>query len=85
MRACLLPVAALIALTPLAGCGKPPTVEAQRLDCLNDAANAPTTAGVAQKRQVCLLRFPLEPGKNLDGSTDWSVFTPVEPEKTKAP
>lgn len=54
----------------------------------HDAANAPTPLGAIQKRQVCLLRFPLAPCTKLDGSIDLdngACFTPTESEKEQVP
>lgn len=59
----------------LAGCIK--TEDEKRMACLAEAAEAPTTEGVRLKQNMCLLDYPVKPGQFVNGTTNWSQFTPV--------
>lgn len=50
----------------LAGCVQ--TEDEKRMTCLEEAANAPTTAGVNLKQNMCLLEYPVKPGQFVNGA-----------------
>lgn len=52
----------------LSGCEK--SVEEARMECLSEASNAPTDAGVKQRVILCHQKFPKK-------TVDWSQYTPV--------
>jgi hypothetical protein len=62
----------LVVMPTLSGCDFVRTEDAKRLACIKEAADAPTSEGVAQKRYLCLLEYPLKPCQRIDGSYDTS-------------
>lgn len=59
----------------LAGCVK--TEDEKRMACLAKAAEAPTAEGVRLKKNMCLLDYPVKAGQFVNGTTNWSQFTPI--------
>jgi hypothetical protein len=59
-------IAVILAVLLMAGCVK--TEDEKRLGCLEEAANAPTAAGVNLKKNMCLLEYPVKPGQFVNGA-----------------
>ncbi|MDO9007859.1 MAG: hypothetical protein Q7U80_06530 [Thiobacillus sp.] len=64
----------------LTGCIQ--TEDEKRMDCLEDAANAPTAQGVYLKKSMCLLNYPVKPGQFVNGASNPNdpriTFTKIE-------
>jgi hypothetical protein len=73
----------IFTLLILSGCGQEKPVDEARMDCLNEASNAPTDMGVRQRVMLCHQKFPKVTFTKINPKVTFTKINPVDPENPK--